>query len=615
MPLQSPIRWSQRRSSPSTSLIRQTARRAWRLITANIIFSLLQVLGDGGTLWIIFLVVQLMTTGEVHWSNRLPEGLRLWLETLPYWHLLATLLACAIGLQLMLSISRYGTSLTSGYFSALCRRRVVDTLHGQIMQLSFPCVSSYRIGDLTDIISQAPNGIQIVIEQGSQAIINCLMAIGYILVLASISPWLLIIALILGIVLTALQNVVLPRVRASSRQVMRAQVEIVTAMTDDLMGLRLLHSSGNLDAAHQSLQRRTIELEAWLRRRAQLIDLIPPITSLLPLISITAIVALSAVFFKERGSGVLPSMITFILGLQRLNVRATSLSSSVTQVTDNIPIFDRIDSILSLDGKQFVRRGGIPFASFSEKIVFDDVSLVYPRSHDKAIDRVSFSIAKGTTTALVGSSGAGKSSIADLLIGLYAPTDGAIYIDNVDLRSIDPIAWRSQLGIVSQDSFMFNRSIFDNIAYGRPHATQAEVHSAAALAHADGFIAELPDGYATKVGERGFRLSGGQRQRLALARAFLGNPQLLILDEATSALDTYNESLIQEALRDLKQSITRIVIAHRLATIFDADQILVIDKGRLVQSGTHAQLSSEKNGIYLKLLLKQDSSNHSRQHG
>jgi len=603
------------RSGPSTVLIAQTARRAWRLIGSNILFSLLQVLGDGGTLWIVFLVVQLMATGEVHWSTRLPLELRTWLESLAYWQVLATLLAAALGLQLLLSLSRYGTTLTSGYFTARCRRRVLDRLHGQIMRLSFPCVSRYRIGELSDVIQQAPTGIQAVIDQSSQSLVNLLMAIGYLVVLLCISPWLLLVAIVIGAILTLLQRLILPRLRSAAGQVMRSQVNIVTAMTDDLLGLRLLHSYGQLDQAQIALEQRTEALETGLRRRARLMNLIPPVSSLLPLVCITILVGLSVMFFKGRSTGVMPSLITFVLGLQRLNVRLTSLATSVTVVVDNLPILARIDAILSADDKQFVRRGGRAFASLREAIRFDGVGLVYPTGEEQVLHDLSFTMPRGTTTALVGSSGAGKSSIADLLIGLYTPSAGSILIDGVDLQQIDPQSWQQRLGVVNQDSFLFNRSIADNIAFGTPGATRADIVSAAAMAHADTFISQLPEGYDTHVGERGFRLSGGQRQRIALARALLRQPELLILDEATSALDTENEFLVQEALRDLDHSLTRLVIAHRLATVVDADQILVIDRGRIVQRGTHADLSLEATGTYRQLLMRQALSDRSLQPG
>ena len=199
--------------------------------------------------------------------------------------------------------------------------------------------------------------------------------------------------------------------------------------------------------------------------------------------------------------------------------------------------------------------------------------------------------------ALVGSSGAGKSSIADLLAGLYTPTSGNIFVDNVPLDSYDIASWQSRLGIVSQDTFLFNSSIADNISFGVPWATQDLVEKACKAAQAHDFINALPASYLTVVGERGYRLSGGQRQRLSLARAFLRKPDLLVLDEATSALDSHNEQLVQNAIKDFENDHTLLIIAHRLSTITAADLILVLESGSIIQSGTHDELINI-DGIY-----------------
>jgi len=205
---------------------------------------------------------------------------------------------------------------------------------------------------------------------------------------------------------------------------------------------------------------------------------------------------------------------------------------------------------------------------------------------------------------LVGSSGAGKSSIADLLVGLFDPTEGQILIDGTPLNDFDLISWQQHLGVVSQDTFLFNASIADNISHGSPNATKAEIAAAAEKAQADGFISDLPEGYETLIGERGYRLSGGQRQRLSLARAILRDPELLILDEATSALDTQSERLVQEAIDQFERQHTVLVIAHRLSTIVKADIICVLDKGQIIEQGNHQQLL-EKQGIYAGLWRQQ----------
>ena len=207
---------------------------------------------------------------------------------------------------------------------------------------------------------------------------------------------------------------------------------------------------------------------------------------------------------------------------------------------------------------------------------------------------------KGQTLALVGSSGAGKSTLADLLPRFYDPTSGTIELDGVDLKAIDISSYRSNLGIVSQETFLFNASVRENLLYGRPEATEEELMAATKQANAYEFIENLPQGFDTMIGDRGVLLSGGQRQRLAIARALLQDPDILILDEATSALDTVSERLVQNAIDKLSRDRTTLVIAHRLSTIHEADQIAVLDRGKVVEVDNHQNLL-EKRGAYAKL--------------
>jgi ATP-binding cassette subfamily B protein/subfamily B ATP-binding cassette protein MsbA len=206
--------------------------------------------------------------------------------------------------------------------------------------------------------------------------------------------------------------------------------------------------------------------------------------------------------------------------------------------------------------------------------------------------------------ALVGPSGAGKSSLVDLLVGLQDPSSGRVLIDDVDLRSLDLDSWQRQLGVVSQDVLLLNASIRDNIAFGSAGSSEAAIEAASRTAGAHGFISALPQGYATVIGERGYRLSGGQRQRLSLARALLRDPQLLILDEATSALDSHSEHGIQQALAAFQGPRTVLTVAHRLSSIVQADQIVVIEQGRIVEQGRHQQLLAAGGG-YARLWLRQ----------
>ncbi|MDE7123738.1 MAG: ATP-binding cassette domain-containing protein, partial [Alistipes sp.] len=217
---------------------------------------------------------------------------------------------------------------------------------------------------------------------------------------------------------------------------------------------------------------------------------------------------------------------------------------------------------------------------------------------------ISFAIERGQTVALVGPSGGGKSTLGELLPRFYDPTSGDILLDGVSLRDYTQESLREHMSIVSQETVLFNDTIEHNLSMGRPDATSAQIIEAARVANADAFIRDCPEGYATNIGDRGVKLSGGQRQRLSIARAVLKNPGILILDEATSALDTESEKLVQEALGKLLEGRTSVVIAHRLSTIRNADRIVVVDRGRIAEQGTHAELLA-LGGIYAKLIEMQ----------
>jgi subfamily B ATP-binding cassette protein MsbA len=238
--------------------------------------------------------------------------------------------------------------------------------------------------------------------------------------------------------------------------------------------------------------------------------------------------------------------------------------------------------------------------SLQQQITFKDVCFAYRKEGAQVLRNINFTIPKGKTVALVGASGGGKSTIADLLCRFYDVKEGEILIDRHNIKDFTVQTLRGKMGIVTQEAILFNDTVFNNIAFGAK-ATYEEVVKAAKIANAHDFIMKLPNQYDTFVGERGSQLSGGQRQRISIARAVLKNPEILILDEATSALDNESEKLVQEALNGLLKNRTSLVIAHRLSTIQNADEILVIDKGQIVERGTHSELLSQPNSMYSKL--------------
>lgn len=249
-----------------------------------------------------------------------------------------------------------------------------------------------------------------------------------------------------------------------------------------------------------------------------------------------------------------------------------------------------LGDFLRRNDKEFSRVGGKSFGGLKQEIEFQKVEYKYPESSVTVLRNISFTIPAGKTIALVGVSGGGKSTMADLLLGLYTPTRGKILVDGIDLSEIDLLDWRNHIGIVDQEVFLLNASIKDNIGFARSNVKEKTIEKAARIAHAHEFIVNLEAGYETIIGDRGHKLSGGQQQRLALARALLGDPAILVLDEATSSLDTISEKLIQRALKEMRNSRTVLIIAHRLSTIADADHIIVIDNGQITEEGSKVEL-------------------------
>ena len=322
-------------------------------------------------------------------------------------------------------------------------------------------------------------------------------------------------------------------------------------------------------------------------------------------ISLIGIIAISVLLYfglREVNLGYMESQeffafLIFLVGsfdpIRKISRQHNELSKAFAAARDVWEVLDEDESLPE-------NENAINLAPLKDKIELQNVSFNYQNSDRQILENINLEISKGSTVALVGASGGGKSSLIKLVQRLYDPTDGAIFWDGTDLRAAKLSSLKKQTALVTQETVLFNETIHYNISYGKPDAAFEEVENAARIAFAHDFISELPNGYDTIVGERGIFLSGGQRQRLAIARAVLVDAPVLILDEATSALDTESEKLVQKALANLMQNRTSIVIAHRLSTIRQADKIVVMERGKIIETGTHFQLL-EKGGTYKKL--------------
>lgn len=586
--------------------------------------SLVEALSEGVTLAVIFLAVDLLSRPvsaaggvSIDWvSNPLLARFPLLVDVftgLPRLTVFLILMALAVLLQATQSLTHYLNELSVGYFAARCNALVTARIHSEILSLSYPCASNYRVGDLTENSTSGPEAVTIQITSTSRILVQVFLTAIYLAVLIALSPWLLLVAGCLALAVSLLQKQLLPRIVRQAQRVSQSQLAISTRITEDFQCLRLLHSSGQLDVADFNLSSRTRELEQMLRRQSMLMNIIGPVSSFMPIAAMAVISVISLVVFVDRSSGVLPSMVTFVIALQRLNVRLSLILGNFNTIAGNYGRFQRLNEILSPEGKQYRQQGGIPFEGLRAAIELQEVGLSYGPELPPALRQITLTLAKGSTTALVGASGAGKSSIADLLVGLYVPTTGRILIDRTDLNDLDLASWQQRLGVVSQDTYLFNASLAENIAYGCPWASLEQIEAAACAAQALGFIEALPDGMATVVGERGYRLSGGQRQRVSLARAILRKPELLILDEATSALDSESERLVQQSLERFGRQHTVLVIAHRLSTIVYADLIVVMEQGRIIERGSHGDLLTI-DGLYAHLWRQQASHDQAFQH-
>lgn len=516
---------------------------------------------------------------------------------------------------IFLSIFVILTSLLSNLFRYLGQRtmeamriralqRLRNDVFTNVMGLHAGYFNNERKGD---IISKISSDVQVV----QFCITNTLLVafrdpfqiIGFMIALV-VTSWQLTIFSILFLPIVALViGSIVKRLRKSATQVQERFADMVSLMDESLSGIKILkgynavdYTVGKFKKINALFSRISLSM-AWRQQLAS------PVSEFLG-------IAAAAVLMIYGGSLVLSgelaasAFIMYLAIFTQITRPLRSFTDAFANINQGIAAGERVLALLDEKSEITDAPDAVEMTGLKRDIEFRDVRFSY--DNKEVIRGVSFKIKKGETVALVGPSGGGKSTLSDLIPRFYDVQSGQILIDGIDIRKYTLESLRRYMGLVSQETILFNDTIENNLRLGKQDATEDEVRQAAIVANADAFIRETEHGYQTNIGDRGMKLSGGQRQRLSIARAVLKNPEILILDEATSALDTESEKLVQNALDALLQGRTSLVIAHRLSTIYNADRIIVIDHGQIVEQGTHHELMA-LHGVYARLIEMQQS--------
>jgi subfamily B ATP-binding cassette protein MsbA len=483
--------------------------------------------------------------------------------------------------------------------AVVIKRMRVD-IFSQVSKLHIGYFSSERKGDLMSKMTNDVQEVENTIVQSLRVVFRePATIILYFAVLFLMSVKLTLFTILIIPISGAIIGGITRRLKKSAVQSQESLGRIVNILDETLGGMRVIKAFNAERFMKAKFDQETDFYSDVNVNMARKNELASPISQFLGVTVVAGILVYGGGLVLSGNSDLGASdFITYIIIFTQVLNPAKEISRSVSNIQRGIASAERIFQVIDTPSNISSPVEPEPLKGFHKTIEFKNINFAYEET--TVLKQINFTLNRGKTIALVGPSGGGKSTLADLVPRFYDPTDGQILLDGVDLRQFELIDLRGLMGIVTQESILFNDSVFNNIAFGVAGATESEVIEAAKIANAHEFIEKLENGYHTSIGERGSKLSGGQKQRISIARAVLKNPPILILDEATSALDSESELLVQEALTKLMKNRTTLVIAHRLSTIQHADEILVIERGEIVQRGSHQELS-QSEGLYQKL--------------
>ncbi|WP_088894096.1 ABC transporter ATP-binding protein [Leptolyngbya ohadii] len=503
-------------------------------------------------------------------------------------------------LLLLKNLAGYGNALVAGSMKRILTNDLRERGLRLLLEVDLDFYSRTSVGDLLNRLNNEVSRAAGAISSVTRSITVLITVLVFVGLLLSLSWQLTLISTALLAIVALVNQFSIRQAKSLGKQLSETSKQYSSNILEVLSGMRLVRTTASEAAAYHKIIHLIRAREQAEFRSQAVAALIDPVNEMAGVMALLLIVAIGSTFMARQMESFSAILLTYLFLLFRTLPLIGQLNNARSQFANISPSLEIACEFLRRDNKPFMQNGTLPFQSLQTGIQLCHVSFTYPGREKQVLQDITLNVPCHKTLAIVGASGSGKSTLVDLLPRLSDPTKGYILLDGRDLREFDYRSLRRAMGIVSQETFLFHASVRENIAYGNPQATDEEIIAAAKQANAYEFIVQLPQGFETLIGDRGVLLSGGQRQRIAIARALLQNPPILILDEATSALDTVSEKLVQEAIDRLSRDRTTIIIAHRLSTVQKADQIAVLDQGRLVELGTHQSLLA-KQGYYARL--------------